>query len=263
MTMLERNQAVTAFLEYLDENGYVREPGYDMKRIHTLHVCERAMEIASSENCLQEDCDIAFLTALLHDIGRFPELAVLHMFDGTRFDHAEYGAKLLTDQGLLRRFLTDDRFDHIILKAIKNHNKLYIEENLDERELLHARLIRDADKLDNFRVKMEETPQEAYPGRGYTEEILAASRISDAVMEAVRACRCVKLAERKEPLDYYVCIMAFAFDLYFPYSCQYVLEHDFISRMKNRICCTDAETQKKLDEISQIISSYLRSRKTQ
>lgn len=260
--MLDRKQAVTAFLEYLDENGFVREPGYEMKRIHTLHVCERAMEIAGSQNCLQEDCDIAFLTALLHDIGRFGELAVLHTFDGTRFDHAKYGAELLFDQGLMRRFLSDDRFDHVFRKAVENHNKLYIEDTLDERELFHARLIRDADKLDNFRVKLEETPQEAYPGRGFTEEILAASGISDAVMEAVRACRCVKLKDRKEPLDYYVCIMAFAFDLYFPYSCQYVLEHDFIGRMRNKICCTDAETGRRLDETGRIINAYLLSRRT-
>ncbi len=261
--MLNREQAVCAFLAYLNENGYVREAGYEMKRIHTFRVCERAEEIARSENCSQEDCDIAFLTALLHDIGRFGELSFLHTFDGTRFDHAQYGAELLFEQGLMRRFLSDDSFDHIIRKAVENHNKLYIEENLDERELFHARLIRDADKLDNFRVKLEETPQEAYPGRGYTEEILAASRISDPVMEAVRAHRCVKLKERKEPLDYYICIMAFAFDLYFPCSCRYVLEHDFIGRMQKRISCTDAEARNRLDETGRIINAYLQKRSIQ
>ena len=260
--MLDRKQAVRTFLEYLDGSGYVSEPGYEMKRIHTFHVCERAQEIALSENCSQEDCDIAFMTALLHDIGRFGELAVLHTFDGTRFDHAKYGAELLFDQGLIRRFLSDDRFDHIIRKAIENHNKLYIEEDLSERELFHARLIRDADKLDNFRVKLEETPQEAYPGRGFTEEILAASGISDDVFEAVKAHRCVKLKDRKEPLDYYVCIMAFAFDLFFPYSCSYVLKNGLITSMQNKIRCTDPETRKRMDETGKIINSYLLSRRT-
>lgn len=37
-----------------------------------------------------------------------------------------------------------------------NHNKFEIEENLNDMELLHCKIIRNADKLDNFRVKQDD-----------------------------------------------------------------------------------------------------------
>ena len=54
---------------------------------------------------------------------------------------------------LIRKFIDDDKYDEIISKAIYNHNKYKIQEGLNEIELLQCKIIRDADKLDNFRVK--------------------------------------------------------------------------------------------------------------
>ena len=50
-----------------------------------------------------------------------------------------------------------EQYDCIIYKAINNHNKFEIERGLSERELLHCKIIRDADKLDIFRVKEEDS----------------------------------------------------------------------------------------------------------
>ena len=254
--MINREQAAAAFKAYLQENGYEKEDGYELKYVHTFHVCQRALEIAASLNCDESDTDLAWLIALLHDIGRFAELSVFHTFDGTRFDHAKYGADLL-GRGLLRRFIVDDSYDRLILKAISNHSKLVIEDGLTPHELFHARLIRDADKLDNFRVKLETTPEETFPGYGFTNEILSTSGISDSVMESVRQRQCVKLEDRKEPLDYYVCIMAFIFDLNYPYSRSYVKMNDIIRRMIRSLNCKDEVTCGKLDEIRAIMEAYL------
>ena len=103
---------------------------------------------------------MARLIALLHDIGRFEQSKmssdVYDIADATFFDHAQYGVKILFEDNLIRNFIDDNSYDNIIYKAILNHNRLEIEEGLNEKELLHAKIIRDADKIDNFRVKLTE-----------------------------------------------------------------------------------------------------------
>ena len=44
--------------------------------------------------------------------------------------------------------MEEDIFDNIIRVAILNHNRNQIEDGLTEREKLHAKIIRDADKTD-------------------------------------------------------------------------------------------------------------------
>ena len=58
---------------------------------------------------------------------------------------------------MIRRFVKNDRFDSLICAAIEKHSDFKLEGIADERTLLHAKLIRDADKLDNCRVKLEES----------------------------------------------------------------------------------------------------------
>jgi len=66
---------------------------------------------------------------------------------------------MLFEDGLIRNFIVDDKYDDIIRVAVFNHNKLEIEAGLNEKSMLFAKIIRDADKLDNFRVKRDEKIQ--------------------------------------------------------------------------------------------------------
>ena len=52
--------------------------------------------------------------------------------------------------------MQDNTLDSIIRTAIAKHSDYKLEGIEDSRELMHARIIRDADKLDNCRVKLED-----------------------------------------------------------------------------------------------------------
>lgn len=68
----------------------------------------------------QEDIELAELIGLLHDIGRFEQVRLYHTFvDKDSINHGEYGAKILFEDGLIRKFINDDRFDKIINQEIK------------------------------------------------------------------------------------------------------------------------------------------------
>ena len=109
--------------------------------------------IATNLGLTEEEIQVAKLIALLHDIGRFEQVKLTEGFiDNNHFDHADYGAEILFKGNMIRKFIDENKYDEIIKKAIYNHNKLKIEKDLDEKQKLHCQIIRDADKLDNFRA---------------------------------------------------------------------------------------------------------------
>ena len=108
-----------------------------LKIRHTFGVITLSEYIAKDLNLKEEDIELAKIIALLHDIGRFEQIKVFDDFrDYETLDHAELGVKILFEDNLIRNFIEEDTYDNIILKAIKNHNKLNIEDNLNEQELL-------------------------------------------------------------------------------------------------------------------------------
>ena len=149
--MIDIEKAKKTFKNFLN-NYNKNELGFELKIVHTYHVVDNAKEIATKLNLSEEDIKLAELIALLHDIGRFEEITFLKKFDSVKFDHASHGVKMLFENNLIRDFIEDESYDQIIKLAIDNHSRLEIQEGLDERCLLHSKIIRDADKLDNFRL---------------------------------------------------------------------------------------------------------------
>lgn len=120
-----------------------------LKYKHSYRVMELSYKYAKLLGFNEYDVKLAKLIGLLHDIGRFEQLRVYHTYNDTKsIDHADYGVKLLFEENLIERFW-DNKDDYELIKfAIFNHNKYDFKETADERVNLHAKLIRDVDKLD-------------------------------------------------------------------------------------------------------------------
>ena len=213
--MIDLQKAKIAFKEYISSYDNQDDPGFNLKVVHTYHVVDNAKMIAEKLGLSSEDVQLAELIGILHDIGRFDELKNLKKFDSVGNDHAMFASKLLFEEKLITNFIDTDEYNNIIKKAIENHNKKSIEEGLSDRELLHAKIIRDADKLDNYRVKQEEKIENIFPGVVNSKEELENSLISDNVYNSVLNEECVDIKDRIYPLDYWICVLAFTFDLYF------------------------------------------------
>ena len=151
---MDYRSAKQVFEEYLD--GYDRENDkVKLKIIHTYGVVAQSTELAKRMRLSPEDTELARIIALLHDIGRFEQLKRFDSFLPETMDHAAYGVKVLFEEGMIRRFVPEDTWDEIIRTAIARHSDFKLEEcGKEERIMLHAKLIRDADKLDNCRVKL-------------------------------------------------------------------------------------------------------------
>lgn len=152
--MIDIAHAKQEFEKYLDEYDRQDEQIY-LKIEHTYGVVKYAGEIARRMECSREDVELAELIGLLHDIGRFEQIRRFHSFEPGTMDHAVFGAELLFgEEKIIRRFIRDDQFDILIDAAIRKHSDFKLEGIHDARTLFHAKLIRDADKLDNCRVKL-------------------------------------------------------------------------------------------------------------
>ena len=131
-----------------------RQRNLDLKEIHTRRVCREIKEIGKDlglnegERCLSE------IIALFHDIGRFEQYVRYNTFlDSCSLNHAEFGAKILREKGVLDSLDASSR--ELILKAISNHNRATLPRHEDKECLFFSRLLRDADKLDIWRVVTE------------------------------------------------------------------------------------------------------------
>ncbi|MDO4203255.1 MAG: HD domain-containing protein [Selenomonadaceae bacterium] len=121
-----------------------------MKLEHTGYVQLYSKELAVALGLTGHDVFLSELLGLLHDVGRFRQFQVYKTFvDAQSEDHALLGLKVISETGLLDALSDNDR--ELVCFAIANHNKRAIMPT-DDRTLLFSKLIRDADKLDIFRV---------------------------------------------------------------------------------------------------------------
>ena len=247
-----------AFKDYL-KNYDLNDGSILLKIRHTYEVVKKSQYIANGLNLSNEDTELAKIIALLHDIGRFEQIKEFGEFNDKKIEHAEFGVKALFDNGLIRNFIDEDKYDNIIYKAIYNHNKYKIEENLNEKEILHCKIIRDADKLDNFRVKEKDKLEDMFP-KVYNEHIINYETISEKVYEDFLKYKCIMLEDRKTIIDYWVCVIAFIFDLNFDISLKYVQENNYIDILVDRIEYKNDDTKQKMEDIRKCAKEYIKNK---
>jgi len=137
-----------AFDKYVS-NYDLNNSDIKLKYNHSYRVMKLQEKYAKLLGFNDEDIELARVIGLLHDIGRFEQLRVYKTYDDSKsIDHADYSCVQLFEKGEIKRFVSNEEWYPIIEFAIKNHNKLVLENNKNERAMMHAKLIRDTDKID-------------------------------------------------------------------------------------------------------------------
>lgn len=247
-------QAKEAFEKYLDE--YDREDEkIRLKIVHTYGVVEAAREIAVRMGLSDEDRELAEIIGLLHDIGRFEQLKRFDSFQPDTMNHAVYGAELLFgEEKMIRRFVPDDVFDEVIYEAILKHSDFRLEGVKDEKTLLHAKLIRDADKLDNCRVKIEEALEILLGASG---EEAGKELISSKVWESCLKKESVLSSDRVTKMDYWVSYLAQYYDVNFPETFAIMRENNYLRRIADRIRYEEKDTALKIEFLVKELEEYM------
>lgn len=251
--MVDLRNAKEALENYLD--GYERENDkVKLKIIHTYGVVECSRKIAEGLKLSEEDCKLAQIIGLLHDIGRFEQLKCYDSFEPETMNHAAYGVKILFEEGMIRRFVKEDKWDGIIKMAIARHSDYSLQGITDERELLHAQIIRDADKLDNCRVKLE-NPIETM--LGVPEEAVGMSEISREVMQQFENQTSVLLETRRTKMDYWLSYLAYFFDINFKVTYEIINDNHYVDKLIGRILYINPKTRKEMERVRAELNQYI------
>lgn len=255
--MIDLSYARASFDDYL--NQFNREDDkIKLKIVHTDGVVRCSAEICRRMAVNEEDARLAELIALLHDIGRFEQVRLYDSFEPGVMDHAAYGVELLFgEQKMIRKFVKEDTWDPIIRQAIARHSDYSLGDGLTSRELFHARLIRDADKLDNCRVKLEDDMEVLL---GCSAKEAGSQEISRETWEECQAGHSIHSANRATKMDYWVSYVAYFFDINFPATSEIILEKHYVDRMIDRIPYSNEMTERKMRKLAGWVKEALRDK---
>ena len=127
---------------------------YELKIVHTRQVRALSERLAASLDFTPEELALAAAIAICHDVGRFPQYQRYGTFnDAASTNHATLALQTLKIEGVLDSLATEDR--SVLLAAVALHNVYILPPELDPIVRRFALLIRDADKLDIWRVMIE------------------------------------------------------------------------------------------------------------
>ena len=125
--------------------------GILIKERHTGYVTANCVELAKFLHLPPHDVELAEIIGLFHDVGRFRQYSLYKTFnDADSEDHADLALKVIDELNFFTELSADDFA--VVKFAIANHNKKIVAATDDARKILFAKIIRDADKLDIYRV---------------------------------------------------------------------------------------------------------------
>jgi len=208
---------------------------FGIKKEHSLRVADIALSLSGKLEWTEEERQIAYLVGLLHDIGRFSQLVEFDTFhDEKSVDHAENGVKILKAENLFEVLNITNK--ELVFAAILNHNKFKIQEGLTGQELLHAKLIRDADKMDIFRVLTEYYSQRKVPlNHTLTWELQKGTAVSPAVAKEVMSGKMVSKKNILSEMDVKIMQLSWVYDLNFRPTFEYLVKNRYLENVYNSL----------------------------
>ena len=225
-----------------------------LKEEHTAHVCANILDIAREESLGAGDAMIAEAAALFHDLGRFPQYAKYKTFmDSLSVNHGELGARELAGTGILNNLPV--REQEIIITAVKFHNAFKIPDLACRDAIIFLKLVRDADKLDIWRIFVEYYSNDntkdrpSAVGLGFPDT----PEYSGKVLACIFNKQLVSLAMLKTLNDFKLTKLSWVYDLNFRSSLRMAVEDNYVERVAAALPQTD-EIRKAVE----IVHGYIR-----
>ncbi len=250
-------QLLDMFYEYVHMFD-IQDEKIALKVSHTIRVANTARQLAEKMMLSKKDCEFAFCIGLLHDIGRFEQVKQYQTFvDADSVDHAQLGIDILlaNNKALLRKFISDESLDEIVLQAIYYHNKYEITQFLDHHTLLHCQLIRDADKLDIFYLSTFTSCEILYR---CSKEQLQSQIYSDNVFNQIMKQKSVVHSDRKNNIDIYISHMAMVYDLNTGVAKAWLYEKGYMEMIATKFCFTNVKVQQGINMVHKQLQEYLK-----
>jgi hypothetical protein len=216
---------------FYGENEFVNA-NIELKERHTRQTCEEMLQLARELGFSENQQRTAEAISLLHDVGRFEQFEKYRTYNDPRsVNHCILGVEVLRQTGVLESLDAEER--GLIERAIEYHGLVELPDGLDGRCLLFSKLLRDADKLDIFRVvtdyyrryrddpesfKLEvELPDEPEYSMEVVERLLGGLRIDYTMLNTWN--------------DMKLCQLGWVYDVNFPQTLRCIRDRGFLEKV--------------------------------
>jgi hypothetical protein len=208
---------------------------YALKELHTRKVMDNILLLAESAGLSDDRLELAGVVGLLHDVGRFEQYKRYRTFyDSKSENHAALGLKVIRENRLLE-WLTNEETD-TILQSVGLHNVFQVPASISGEQRLYLNLIRDADKLDIWRVFVHQfTLPEHEQASAATLGFPDLPECSTEVVECMGRREMVNLSLLQTVNDFKLLQISWVFDLHFPLSFKLAMERGDLARLASTI----------------------------
>ncbi len=239
---------------YVSGDTVVRD-ALDLKAKHTGRVCAEIRALGDELGLRPEELRLAEAMALLHDVGRFEQFVRYGTFaDRHSKDHAELGAAILEDQGVLDHLPAAER--DIILGAVRYHNRAQLPADASAVCLRFTRLLRDADKLDIWRVVTVYYADSGTQRNAAIElDLPDTAGYTPAIGEDLLGGRVADVAYLQNCNDFKLAQAGWVYDVNYAPTLRHIQARDYLGKIRAALPRDDG-----IDAMFAVISTYLSER---
>lgn len=228
----------------------------ELKIEHCIHVAGHAKDIAAGLQWPQADILTSEVLGLLHDIGRFPQVAEFQTFyDPDSVNHGELGFCVVKESDVLSSLSKSDR--ERILDSVHYHNSREIPHHVNSDSLRFVKLVRDADKLDIYRIISDAVHTNKIKDH---PEIMLNIDINGPPNPAALAQfldhQTVSYKNIKSLTDFGFTQLSWIYDINYPYTLKYIAEHRIIEDIAGALP-QDAEITQAVNSLAEYMKQKM------
>ncbi|MDF7801176.1 HD domain-containing protein [Pontiellaceae bacterium B1224] len=207
-------------------------PVLQLKVDHCQRVADNSRQLAEDMGWNATEANRAEALGWLHDVGRFSQFTEFGTFmDSAAINHGERGWEIVRESGILPTLAPEERA--VLLDGIRYHNAKNEPDHLAEVSRPFLKLIRDADKLDIYRIVLDSIEADGFQELpNMLPQIVLQGPVSPDVLCQILKHRSCSTEAVRSLADFLMMQLCWIYDLNYPVSFQLVSERNIIGRFE-------------------------------
>ena len=185
-----------------------------LKINHTHRVCANICNIGETLDLSDTHMRLAETVGLLHDVGRFEQFKRFGTFnDHQSINHAALGVDVLKKNAVLKSLEAEEQA--FVTDAVRLHNAPALPLKRPPTNLLYMRLVRDADKLDIWKIFADCFRADQPSEPAIVQHLPDRPTWEEAIIEAIMQKHMAKFQDMRSLNDFKLLQLSWVFDLNF------------------------------------------------
>jgi len=225
----ECNLAFEEFFQSLIIDFPESQHQYEDIRGHSLRVVSNSNMLADVLLQTEEERKIAVINAMFHDFGKASLLSKDIEPLVIQREHATASTKIIQQMDFFQSLSAEVQL--IILRAVECHNLIRLPKLDNDQQILFAKILRDADKLDVFDASFRYFKERYSIQPLVTRELNNSIEISDRILKNIWAGKPAAYEDMKSLNDYKLLLISMVYDLNFKYTFRVMSEKQYIQKI--------------------------------